>query len=91
MQGDDRSEDAMREVMVEGLLGNALDLSGALYERWSRGDVLPDFNLDADRGYGYLCWTQAVGAPEPPHTPDPLVTHDAGGNPIPVQLEILPS
>jgi len=39
-------------------LGNALTLTEELYARWLRGDRIPDFNLDSDRGYGYLAWKQ---------------------------------
>ncbi len=72
----DRSEGALNLIMARGLLGNALDLSGALYNRWFQGKDLPDFNLDSDRGYGYLCWTQAIdNAPEPANAPDRLITN----------------
>lgn len=86
--GPDRREADLLALLGERTLGNALDLSGALYERWFRGEALPDFNLDSDRGYGFLCWTQPGDAP---HTPSPLVTHGGGGNPTPVQLDVLPS
>lgn len=56
------------------LLGNALTLTEALYERTKRGDAIPDFNLDGDRGYGYLCWVQR-GDPAPDF-PDPIVVAD---------------
>jgi hypothetical protein len=39
--------------MARGLLWNALDLSGALYNRGFKGRIFPDFNL-IDRT-GYLC------------------------------------
>lgn len=58
------------------LLGNALDLSRALYERAAAGQWLPDFNLDGDRAYGDLCWNQP-GDPAPDF-PNPLP-------PLPVQ------
>ena len=51
------------------LLGNALDLTQALYDRVKGGIVIPDFNLDGDRGYGFLCWSQQ-GDPAPDF-PDP--------------------
>ena len=44
-------------------LGNAIDYSVKLileaYDMWKEGTNLniPNWNLDADRGYGYKCWT----------------------------------
>jgi hypothetical protein len=61
------------------LLGNALDLVQAMYDRFARGERLPDFNLDGDRGYGHLCWTQPGDAA--PDFPGPLN--------IPVDLAII--
>lgn len=37
-------------------LGNPVDYSLYLIRRLTSGVELPDFNLDADRGYGYLGW-----------------------------------
>jgi hypothetical protein len=72
----DRSEAALNHVMSRGLLGNALDLSGAMYERWFQRKSLPDFNLDSDRGYGYLCWTQSIdNSPDPVNSPEKLITN----------------
>ena len=42
----------------KGSLGNALSLTEAMYDLFAQGSDLPDFNLDGDRGYGYLCWAQ---------------------------------
>jgi hypothetical protein len=47
-------------------LGNALTLTKELYTRWSKEGRIPDFNLDSDRGYGYLAWKQPW---EDDHTP----------------------
>ena len=41
-----------------------------MYDRIKRGEAVPDFNLDGDRGYGYLCWMQQ-GDPAPDF-PDPI-------------------
>jgi len=38
---------------------------------------LPDFNLDADRGYGYHCWDYVRHLPSVPGTPNPKVAADA--------------
>jgi hypothetical protein len=86
--GSDRSEADMLALLKEGrTLGNALELSGALYDRWFRGEKLPDFNLDSDRGYGYLCWTQREN---PPNEPMELVVNDSAADPTEVRLEVLP-
>jgi hypothetical protein len=55
----------------ENLLGNALMLSETMYDRIRTGKAVPDFNLDGDRGYGYLCWSQR-GDPAADF-PDPIV------------------
>jgi hypothetical protein len=78
--GPDAPESAVKDVLWtkppagvaarERSLGNAVSLSGELYRRWRRGQPLPDFNLDADRGYGYPCWYQK-GDPGP-NTPNRL-------------------
>lgn len=86
--GGDLSEQALMSLLGGGkrTLGNSLKLSGELYDRWRTGSGMPDFNLDSDRGYGYLCWTQRG---DPPHEPSELVTNatDPGKQ---VDLEILP-
>ena len=51
-------------------LGNALTLTEDLYSRWLRGGRIPDFNLDSDRGYGYLAWKQPW---DEDNTPDRIV------------------
>ncbi len=44
-------------------LGNAVDLGVAMLEDISGGGRAPDFNLDGDRGYGWLCWdVQPLGS-----------------------------
>jgi hypothetical protein len=47
-------------------LGNAMMLTNEIYNRWKEGGRIPDFNLDADRGYGYPCWTQRANDREQP-------------------------
>jgi len=51
-------------------LGNALTLTEELYRRWLEGSKVPDFNLDSDRGYGYLAWKQPQ---DEDNTPDRIV------------------
>ena len=82
-----RDEAALLALLGERTLGNALDLSGALYERWFKGEALPDFNLDSDRGYGFLCWGQPG---EVPNEPKELVTNTSASDPTEVKLEVLP-
>ncbi|MCC8358379.1 zinc dependent phospholipase C family protein [Salinimicrobium sediminilitoris] len=38
------------------LMGNAVELTGALYDLYNKGETIPNINLDADRGIGYPCW-----------------------------------
>lgn len=85
--GPDLSEAALQQLLDDKrTLGNALTLSGELYERWLTGQGLPDFNLDADRGYGYLCWTQPSDAPNEPSV---LKTNTDAADPTTVDLEVL--
>lgn len=60
-----------RLVSDKRLLGNAIQLTEALYDRIRTGRAIPDFNLDGDRGYAFLCWLQD-GDPAPDF-PDPIV------------------
>ncbi|MBK8622538.1 MAG: zinc dependent phospholipase C family protein [Saprospiraceae bacterium] len=39
-------------------LGNAMTLIEKSHERIQQNQNIVDFNLDGDRGYSYLCWTQ---------------------------------
>ncbi|MEM1373299.1 MAG: hypothetical protein AAGF78_02830 [Pseudomonadota bacterium] len=80
------TEDDIAQIMSKGTLGNALDLSAALYGRWNGGGTLPDFNLDADRGYGYTCWVQTGDITD---APQPLKTNSDAGDPSEVSLETI--
>jgi len=85
--GPDLSEPALMSLLAsKRTLGNAVALSGELYDRWLTGKGMPDFNLDSDRGYGYLCWTQKG---DPPHEPTELVTNATDPS-NEVALEVLP-
>jgi hypothetical protein len=68
------------------LLGNALALAEAMYDHVKAGGDLPDFNLDGDRGYGFLCWSQQ-GDPAPDF-PDPVAS--AATPPGAVALNFIP-
>ena len=85
--GANRNEADLTALLQDRTLGNALELSGVLYDRWFRGEPLPDFNLDSDRGYAYLCWAQSG---DPPHEPTALVTNADAADPTEVRLEVLP-
>jgi hypothetical protein len=87
LQGGGADQDALLATLGDRTLGNALDLSAALYERWFRGERLPDFNLDSDRGYGFLCWAQPG---EAPNAPDPLRVNADAADPTEVRLDVLP-
>lgn len=81
--------DASRLAAVlhdKSLLGNALDLTAAMYDRQAAGGRLPDFNLDGDRGYGFPCWSQR-GDPAP-DAPNPIAS-EAPGGPFPVDIDII--
>lgn len=62
------------------LLGNALALTEALYDQVRRRAPIPDFNLDGDRGYGYLCWAQP-GDPASDF-PDPIIVAATPAAPV---------
>jgi hypothetical protein len=62
------------------LLGNAVTLTGALYDQMKRGGELPDFNLDGDRGYGYLCWSQRNDSAS--DFPDPISAATSPTSPV---------
>jgi hypothetical protein len=70
-------------------LGNAVELTEEVYNRWKTGQKIPDFNLDADRGYAYPCWTQKNNERE---QPDELLQNKQreNGDPItPVALQFI--
>jgi hypothetical protein len=70
MNNDDGSR--LAEILGKrARLGNALNLTEIIYDRWIKGKTFPDFNLDGDRGYAYLSWSQlasssSVDAPDFP-------------------------
>jgi hypothetical protein len=67
--GEDEFRAIIRKQIAEKkspTLGNAIMLTEELYARWKAGDKIPDFNLDADRGYAYTCWTQLGNEREAP-------------------------
>lgn len=52
-------ENELAQILVQNSsLGNAMMLTKKSYDRWKKNKNIIDFNLDADRGYGYLCWNQ---------------------------------
>lgn len=59
---EEDEESVLLSLMEKASLGNAVGLHSHLYDRFKMEQDIPDFNLDADRGYGYLCWTQTDGA-----------------------------
>lgn len=67
LSGDEANlTEFLRKFKARPRLGNALMLTDELYDRWKTGKKLPDFNLDADRGYAYTCWTQKENSREEP-------------------------
>lgn len=86
----------LRNLLMErGSLGNAMTLIDRCFERFQDGKGLIDFNLDADKGYSYLCWTQNQGGPDAPDFPKKLQVNVPGGDPsddnINVKLNFLKS
>ncbi|MDQ3118775.1 MAG: zinc dependent phospholipase C family protein [Verrucomicrobiota bacterium] len=79
----------VESIVSHGGLGNALTLTAELYQRWRERRPFPDFNLDADRGLGHLCWTQIrSGQPDPLEFPHEIVVQS---NPAAtVDLRFLP-
>jgi Zinc dependent phospholipase C len=72
----------LRNLLMErGSLGNAMTLIDRCFERFQDGKGLIDFNLDGDKGYSYLCWTQNQGGPDAPDFPKKLKVNVPGGDP----------
>ncbi|MGD9558642.1 MAG: hypothetical protein AB7V25_16575, partial [Mangrovibacterium sp.] len=40
-------------------------LTENIYDRWKINKPIPDFNLDGDRGYAYMCWSQVNNTTPP--------------------------
>lgn len=77
------------EDKVSPTLGNAMLLTEEIYSRWKSGAKIPDFNLDADRGYAYPCWTQKNNDRE---QPEELLQHkqqESGVAITPVELQFI--
>ena len=91
---EDQTLQRARDLLPIGQhLGDPQDYSAYVIARLTRTDIdvtqLPNFNLDADRGYGYLCWDWLrdpsrrsmpagfVGNPEPspPNLPTDVSQH----------------
>lgn len=85
-QAGSLTEADLRQLLTQHSLGNAVALTEAMYDRWFSGALLPDFNLDSDRGYGYLCWRQPD---DPPNEPKVLKTNTSAADPTTVTLEVL--
>ena len=69
-------------VMEKASLGNAMDLIEKTFEHFADKKEVIDFNLDGDRGYSYLCWTQIQNsAADDPDYPGKLKVNVPGGDP----------
>ncbi len=69
-------------LMEKASLGNAMDLIEKTFERFADKEDLIDFNLDGDRGYSYLCWTQKqTSSTDAPDYPEKLKVNVPGGDP----------
>jgi fluoride ion exporter CrcB/FEX len=70
-------------------LGNAITLTEKCHERFQDKKELIDFNLDADRGYSYLCWTQQQNpAADQPDFPEKLMVNIPDGSPSEVNINV---
>jgi hypothetical protein len=71
----------LANIIKEFRLGNALNLTQTIYDKWKTGKPFPDFNLDGDRGYAYLCWSQfkSPGATDAPDFPNELSVNSNPG------------
>ncbi len=87
LANDDGTE--VENIVSHKGLGNALTLTAELYQRWHDRRPFPDFNLDADRALGQLCWTQMRdGQPDPLEFPNKIVVETNPG--ATVDLRFLP-
>ncbi len=82
--GNDDGTQLATILTDRNLLGNALMLTEAMYDQHMSGKPLPDFNLDGDRGYGFLCWSQQ-GDPAADF-PNPLVSETNPAAAIPLHF-----
>jgi len=82
--GNDDGTQLAQTLSDKALLGNALMLTQAMYEQQKNGGALPDFNLDGDRGYGFLCWSQK-GDPAADF-PNPLVSETNPAAAVPLNF-----
>lgn len=70
-------------------LGNAMDLTKEIYTRWEDNGKIPEFNLDADRGYAYTCWTQRDNSREEPKELEQHAQQENGDPVTPVKLDFI--
>ncbi len=68
------------KYLINNSMGNAVDYAVKIirqvYEMWKEGKTsvdLPNWNLDADRGYGYKCWNMNYGKAVLPENKDAVV------------------
>jgi hypothetical protein len=74
---------------ISPTIGNAVTLTEEIYKRWKNGSLIPDFNLDADRGYAYPCWTQKSNDREQPKELRQHQQQEAGETITPVELKFI--
>lgn len=98
LEGDEKKlaeylQNEIKEKRQIPTLGNALDLTEELYSRLRENKKIPDFNLDADRGYAYTCWTQkddsGLNSLEEPKTLEQYQQQNDGLPITPVQLDFI--
>lgn len=84
----------LAQLLGKASLGNAMTLIEKSHQRFQEKKNLIDFNLDGDRGYGYLCWTQNRKTPDAPEKPSQLEVNnptdaDPTNDNVRVQLNFL--
>lgn len=65
LNNDNGDQLAERLSNPKNRLGNAIRLTENIYDRWKVNKPIPDFNLDGDRGYAYMCWSQVNNTTPP--------------------------
>jgi len=70
-------------------LGAPLNYTLSLISRLTSGAEVPDFNLDADRGYGWKCWAWQRVTPDPAAIPPDVYEPDLDGTGVPGRFTVL--
>jgi hypothetical protein len=88
------SPDETRQALLDHLphgrhLGAPLNYSLSLMARLTAGVAVPNFNLDADRGYAWKCWTWKRVDPDPTAVPPDVYELDLDGTATPGRFAVV--